>query len=143
MPDSGRVLQCKTRPVCNIVKLAVQFPLQRSGLPHSTWLLTSTAQTLRQRWPQAMQTESLTEGSILHAQAVGSGNKMGPAASSPSIDLFRNMSRRYSVLAFVRLLGWARRPLCRYCGSPASHPAGLGSKARYDGVCNGSGWRCR
>ena len=41
-----------------------------------------------------MQTGVLAEGSILHAQALGSGNENGPATSSPSIDLYRKMSRR-------------------------------------------------
>jgi hypothetical protein len=72
---SGQVLQSRIHPVRNILKLAVQFPLQDQGYRTILWLLASTAKNYRQRWPWAMQTGSLTEGSILRSQAVGSGNE--------------------------------------------------------------------
>jgi hypothetical protein len=59
---SSRDLQFKIHPVRNILKLAVQFPLQDQGYRILLWLLASTAKNHRQRWPWAMQTGSLPEG---------------------------------------------------------------------------------
>jgi hypothetical protein len=69
---SGQVLQSKIHPVRNIFELAVSSPRSDQGCHILSWLLTSTAKTHRQRWPWAMQTGSLTERTILHAQAVSS-----------------------------------------------------------------------
>jgi hypothetical protein len=75
MPYSGRILQSKIHPVRDILKLAVSSPRSDQGCHILSRLLTSTAQTHKQRWPWAMQTGLLAEGSILRAQAVGSGNE--------------------------------------------------------------------